>query len=367
MANMWKGKVAVFSKPGVPIEIREEESPNPASNELLVRMEMAGVCGSDAHRLKGDQVALPKPVCFGHEGVGVIEVLGDDITHDSTGSPIKVGDRLYWLPSTPCRKCDACDAKNPLLCKHLNWPVAAGGPNAAAFRELATLKDRCIMIRIPEGTTSESVITFGCAMPTAVTGFKKLGKDLGQNIVIQGSGPVGLASTLLASLSGAKNVIVIGDPERRLDAAKQLGATEVISVSKTTVEERKKRIQEITNDRGATAVVEAAGHPAAFPEGFELLGMGGKYLIMGLYSGNAITPIDPVRINNLNLQIIGSLGIEIESYARTVEIATEHGSRLRFSDLITHRYPLQDLEKAIGSVAKLESVKMIVVPQKSGL
>ena len=147
----------------------------------------------------------------------------------------------------------------------------------------------------------------------------------------------------------------------RLDAAKQLEATEVISVSKTTVEERKKRIQEITNYRGATAVVEAAGHPAAFPEGFELLGMGGKYLIMRLYSGNVITTINLVRINNINLQIIGSLGIEIESYARTVEIATEHGSRLRFSDLITHRYPLQDLEKAIGLVAKLESVKMIVV------
>ncbi|KAI9743706.1 MAG: hypothetical protein M1818_003022 [Claussenomyces sp. TS43310] len=359
---MRQGKVVVFHKPGVPLEIRSEPCPDPAPNEALVRVEMAGVCGSDAHRLSGDINVQSQPVCFGHEGVGVVEALGERMTSDRGGAPLAVGDRVYWAPSTPCGTCEACRASNPMFCKDLNWPVPAGGPNAAAFRDLATLNERMIMYRIPEGTSSAAVITFGCAMPTALRGFQKLG-PLGDNVIIQGAGPVGLASTLLASLAGARNIIVIGAPDNRLDVARKLGATHTISVTATTVPERRELIAKLTEGRRATTVVEAAGRPEAFPEGFDLLGMNGQYLILGLYSGQAVAPIDPVRINNFNLKIIGSLGIDPETYLRTIEIATEHGTRLRFEDLITHRFPLQDIEKAIGTVAQGDSVKTVVVPE----
>jgi 5-exo-hydroxycamphor dehydrogenase len=362
-AGTWKGKVAVFNRPGVPVELREEENPDPAANEVIVRMLMAGVCGTDAHRLSGDVPIQSYPVCFGHEAVGRIEAVGSDVKADSMGRPITVGDRVYWNPSTPCGTCDACEMGSQMLCKDLKWPARAGGPNGAAFREFATLNERNIKIKIPEGTSSESVITFGCAMPTALRGFSRL-SDVGpkSEVVIQGSGPVGLASTLLASLAGAKNIIVIGDPESRLDIASKLGATEVMSISKTTAQERKSRVLELTNARGANIVVEAAGAPKAFPEGFELLGMNGQFLIMGLYSGKAVAPIDPVRINNLNLKIIGTLGIGPEYYFKTVEIATKHGKSLKFESMITHRLALGDLEEAIGTVARGESIKTIVVP-----
>lgn len=354
----------MFEKPGSPLQIREEASPEPANNQILVRLLVAGVCGSDAHRLAGDISVQHKPVCFGHEAVGVIEALGVDVRLDRVGTPIAVGDQLYWMPSTPCGECHECSISNPLYCKDLNWPVPAGGPNAAGFREFATLSDRCMFIRVPEGTSPESVIAFGCAMPTALRGFEKLGK-LGPDIdvVVQGSGPVGLASTLLASLAGARSIIVIGEPDHRLDVARKMGATDTLSVSNTTPQERHARVQELTHNRGAGVVIEAAGAPAAFPEGFNLLGMNGRYLILGLYSGKASTMIDPVRINNFNLQLIGSLGIEAENYARTVRLATEHGHRLRLGDLVTHRFKLQDIEEAIRTVARGESIKTVVVPQ----
>jgi len=248
-----------------------------------------------------------------------------------------------------------------MSCKSVNWPVPAGGPNAAAFREFATISERSIMYKIPEGTSSEAVITLGCAMPTALRGFGKLG-DIGPDVVIQGAGPVGLASILLSSLAGVRNIIVIAKSERRLHFARTFGATETISISSTTASQRRERVLELTNGRGVSVVIEAAGQHDAFPEGFGLLGMNGRYLILGLYSGNAITPIDPVRINNFNLQIIGSLGIEAECYLRTVQIATEYGDQLRFADLITHRFALENVEEAIGTVARGESVKTVVIP-----
>jgi threonine dehydrogenase-like Zn-dependent dehydrogenase len=361
---MPQGKVAVFHKPGIPLEIRVEETPPPLPHEILARVLLAGVCGTDVHRLSGHVPVQPHPVCFGHETVGQIVSLGSDITVDSMGSPIKVGDNLYWNPSTPCGDCDACKRGNQMLCQDLNWPSPAGSPNAAGFREFATLNRKNITVKIPEGTCLESVITFGCAMPTALRGFSKM-KGLGpeSRVVIQGSGPVGLASTLLANLAGAKTIIAIGDPDSRLEITRKLGATETLSVSSMTPAERKERILELTDGKGAEFVIEAAGFPSAFPEGFGLLGMNGQFLIMGLYSGKAGAVIDPVRINNLNLSIVGSLGIREEDYARTVQIATEHGERLKFAHIITHRFPLEKLEEAIGVAARGESIKTVIVPR----
>ncbi|EXJ90153.1 hypothetical protein A1O3_03222 [Capronia epimyces CBS 606.96] len=374
---MRRGKVAIFTKPGAAIQIVEEDSPAPQADQILVRTVMAGVCGSDAHRVRGDMAAPAQPICFGHEAVGVIEALGSEIQTDRMGVPLAVGDLLYWMPSTPCGSCWDCRIANPLRCQHLNWPVAAGGPNAAGFREYATLSKRCTFIRVPAGTAAESVIVFGCAMPTALRGFSRLGgssdNDTNTNttnsfnwndidVVIQGSGPVGLASTLLASLAGARTVTVIGDPASRLEVATRLGATKTLSVAHTTQQQRREEIQQLTRGCGAGVVVEAAGAAAAFPEGFDLLGANGRYLILGLYSGQAATTIDPVRINNLNLSIIGSLGIEIEAYYRTVEIAMHHGPRLGLADLVTHRFPLDKLDEALRLVAEGVPVKAVIVP-----
>jgi 5-exo-hydroxycamphor dehydrogenase len=360
---MREGKVAVFTRRGQPIQIVEEESPDPAPDQILVRMVMAGICGSDAHRVQGDMAAPAQPICFGHEAVGVIEALGSEVQTDRMGAPLAVGDTLYWLPSTPCGTCWECSISNPLRCKDLNWPVPAGGPNAAGFREYATLSRRCTFIRVPPDTKPEGVIVFGCAMPTALRGFSKLGPVGPEtDVVIQGSGPVGLASTLLASLAGARTVTVIGDPDSRLEVATRLGATRTFSVANTTLEERREAIQELTQRRGAGIVVEAAGAAPAFPEGFNLLGANGKYLILGLYSGQAATTIDPVRINNLNLSIIGSLGIEVEGYHRTVEIASKYDSHYRLAELVTHRWPLDRLEEALELVAKGVPVKAVIVP-----
>lgn len=355
------GRVAVLSHGG--INIVTEVCPSPKSDELVARLVVAGICGSDVHRLSGDIAPTDHPICFGHEAVGVIEELGDEIKEDRMGKQLSVGDTIYWCPSTPCGTCRDCASSNPLRCEDLNWPVAAGGPNAAGFRDYATLSRRCTFIRVPESTPPLAVIALGCAMPTAIHGFAKL-QDVGPDtdVMIQGSGPVGLACTLLAYLAGARNIIVIGGPEHRLAAATAVGATKTLSVSSTTVSERAKYIQEVTAGYGPGVVVEAAGAPAAFPEGFNLLGPNGQYLILGLYSGEAACTIDPVRINNFNLRIIGSLGIDPAHYQETVRIASTDGGRIGLSGFVTHVFELDRIEEAIEAVRQGIPIKAVVVP-----
>ncbi|OCK74408.1 5-exo-hydroxycamphor dehydrogenase [Lepidopterella palustris CBS 459.81] len=360
---MRSGKVALFSGPGRPVKIVEEEIGKPASDEILVRVSMAGICGSDVHRLKGDIPFNSEAVCFGHEAVGVIESLGAEVKTDSVGTPLAEGDMLYWMPLAPCGTCWECSNSRSLHCKDLNWPPPPGKPNGAGFRQYATLKKKCIYIRLPPMLAPENVIALGCALPTALRGFKQLGSISPQaDVVIQGSGPVGLACTLLASLAGVRSVIVIGDPAHRLEVACSLGATHTMSVANTTAKMRSEQVKLLTSGLGASIVVEAAGTADAFPQGLDLLGMNGRYLIMGLYSGEALCSINPVRICSLNLHIIGSLGIDVNSFQATVDIASKHGHRLRFADLITHRFPLDQLQEALVLAGQGVTIKAVIVP-----
>ncbi|MES2169171.1 MAG: zinc-binding dehydrogenase, partial [Actinomycetota bacterium] len=234
-------------------------------------------------------------------------------------------------------------------------------PNPAGFQEVATLGPRNIVFRIPDSTPDEAVIAFGCAMPTALAGFRRLGPLRG-SVLVQGCGPVGLASVVTAALAGARQIVVIGAPDSRLDVALRLGATQVIPLDGTTIESRRELIMRLTDNHGLDAVIEAAGHPSAFGEGFDLLAPNGRYLILGLYSGQAVLPVDLVRVNNRNLRIIGSLGALEEDYRRTVEIATEYGERLDFAGLVTHRFPLDRTEEAIRFAATGMPVKTVITP-----
>jgi 5-exo-hydroxycamphor dehydrogenase len=216
--------------------------------------------------------------------------------------------------------------------------------------------------RVPDSTSSDAAIAFGCAMPTALHGMQRLTGVAGANVVIQGAGPVGLAACVLCSIGGARSITVIGDPPQRLEFARRFGANHTIGVANTTMQERSDRIMALTGGRGGDVVVEAAGRIEAFPEGLDLVANHGRYLIMGLYSGTTTTPLNPVRINNRNLSILGSLGNAPSVYKEAVDIATEHGRRLDFEALVTHRFPLEQTETAINCARQGESIKAVVTP-----
>jgi 5-exo-hydroxycamphor dehydrogenase len=352
---MRTGRRVVFVEPKRPLEIREVEVGEPAAGGLLVRTRVAGVCGSDAHRLDGDIAQKGYPVAFGHEGVGVIEALGDGVTADRAGMPVAVGDAVYWLPGSY----EGQDSTS-----ERSWPPSAALPSAAAYQDYATLSPASPFFRIPDHVDPEHVIAFGCAMPTAIGGHRRLGGvQPGQTVVVQGCGPVGLASTLLAGLSAARQVIVIGAPANRLEAARRLGATRTIELEATTVAERVAAVRDATDGRGADVVLECAGRTPAFGEALQLLAPNGSLVVLGLYSGHGTVELDPFRLNNLSQRIIGSLGcVDDSDYLTVIRLAERFGDQLGFTDLITHRFPLTRTEDAIASVRTGEAIKAVVVP-----
>jgi threonine dehydrogenase-like Zn-dependent dehydrogenase len=357
---MWVGSQAVFERPGKPLEIAEFVTPDPRPDEMVVRVDLAGVCGTDAHRLAGDIPAPDVPISIGHEAVGTVVALGSGLATDRAGEPLEVGSRVYWTPGGPCGRCREC-TMHIYGCSRMRYPLPADEPNPATYKQYAMLDVIIPVFRVPDEVSNEAVIAFGCALPTAVSAHSRAGAiRSGDTVVVQGSGPVGLAITLLAALSPAQRVIVIGAPRRRLDRASALGATDLISIEETTPAARRERVLDLTDGRGADVVFEAAGRLEAFTEGIPLLARRGRYVVTGLYSGSGTVPFNPVVINNRNLTIVGSLYSSPEMTYRALQLVARHGDRLDFAALVDRRFALEQTEEAIATAVRGEATKAVL-------
>jgi 5-exo-hydroxycamphor dehydrogenase len=365
MANR-TSKRAVLVKPNQPIEVWDRPIRSPGAGEALLRVQFAGVCGTDVHLWRGE-FPLPGPVVLGHEGVATVEELGDGVTADYAGVPVKRGDRVYWVPLHPCHRCYDCTVERQFTqCDHALAALFrdASEPPSACYTELAWLPAGMAFYRIPDDTPSEAVIAFGCAMPTMLMGLERLGGiAVNQTVAVQGCGPVGLAATLLARASGAREVIVLGAPRRRLEMAKRLGATATIDLDEVkAADERVGRVRELTGGRGAEVVIEAAGAVGAFAEGIQIAAKGGRYLIVGLWSAPGTVPVEPRYLNNMNLRIIGTALFEARHVHGAIRVARRHHRELPMAEAVTHRFPLAESHKALEAVAALQSVKAVVLP-----
>ncbi|MFB9743073.1 zinc-binding dehydrogenase [Pseudonocardia sulfidoxydans] len=360
------GRRAVLVKPHQPVEIWESPVEPPTGADVLVEVEMAGVCGTDHHYFIGE-VDLPGPMVFGHEGIGRVVELGPEAQTDCVGDPIKPGDRVYWVPLKPCHRCHACTIlEDTSLCPHQS-PGRFRDPRLtpyATYTDFALLPPGMAFFKVPEGTPSEAVIAFGCAMPTMLHAIERLGEiRLGDSVVVQGCGPVGLAATLLARLAGAGDITVIGAPDARLEMARRLGATSTIDLdAAATSAERAEAVLDASDGRGADIVIEAAGKLAAFGEGMQLVARGGRYLVVGLWSAPGRAPIEPRHVNNTNIRIIGSALSRPRHIHQAVQVARRHHERLPLAEAVSHRFGLAQAQQAIESAGRQETVKAVIEP-----
>ena len=336
-----KSKAAMLVEYGKPLEIREFPIPEVEPNGILVKVEMAGICGTDVHQWRGDLAVkrAPLPLVPGHESVGRIIELGKGRVKDSAGQPLSIGDRIMWS-HVSCGNCYACNIlKQPVLCEN-RFGYGYNNSLTGSFAEYEYVIPLAQVVKVPPLLSNEEVVGVCCAFRSVVGAFERLvGIGTQSIVVIQGSGPVGLYSVLMSNLSGAAKTITIGAPDLRLSLARKWGADYVLNIEEIIdPAKRSERIREITEGRGADIVVEASGVPSAFNEGLEMLRRGGRYLVIGQTSPKDIQ-ITPATIVWKNCEIIGQCGAEIGHYYRALQIVKNNRQRYPFADLITKRLP----------------------------
>jgi len=182
---------------------------------------------------------------------------------------------------------------------------------------------------------------------------------LGDRVVVQGAGPVGLSACALAAASGASWVGIIDAVPHRLKAAKKMGADTLISLDSDVIS----AVHQATGGRGADVVIEASGSPAAVPMGCRLARDGGRYIVVGQYSDNGPAEINPHwDINRRHLTIQGCWGVDFNHVYRAMEALARFGGRFNWTDTISACYKLEDAGAALAAVESREVVKALIVP-----
>lgn len=351
-----------------PLELRRY--PLPVEIEpgaALVKVEMAGICGTDVHLWKG-QLQIPRPIILGHETVGVIARMGEGLEKDWTGASLREGDRVTWSAGMLCGHCYNCTViRQPTRCLNRSaYGISFNSDDAPHFSggyaEYIYLRPGTAIFKLSD-VSSEAVIGAGCALVTAIHGLERMEINWGDTVVIQGSGAVGLAALAVAKSSGASTTIVIGSPESRLDLARAFGADYTINIEDfADSAARLNQVKQLTKGFGTDAVIECVGSPSVVPEGFEMCRDGGKYLVLGHYGDAGAAPINPHIITRKQLTVYGSWASEPRHMAAAIEFLRKQRERFPFDRLVTHRFPLERANEALETTAQWVSGKSVIVP-----
>jgi L-iditol 2-dehydrogenase len=363
-------RAAVMTGPERPIELWEIGDPAIEPGGVLLETVASEVCGTDVHLYHGRLAGVPYPIIPGHVSVGrVLEANGVD--RDTLGAPLGPGDVVtFYDVHETCHACYYClVARQPNRCPHRRvygiTYSAHDGP-LGGWAERIYLKPGVRIVKLPEPLEPDDVIGGGCGLFTGFAAVERGDLAMGDTVLVQGTGPVGLAAIAFAALRGAGTVVAIGDPAARLELARTLGADVALSVGANPAAEREAVIRELTDGRGVDVAIECAGNPEALPEGFRLLRDGGVYVIAGHYTDVGTTTINPhVDINRKHAEVRGRWGLEFQHLYRALRLLAKHRERLPFSRVIGRRYGLERAARALADVEALAVTKAVITPDQS--
>ena len=352
-------RAVVLSEFNTPLGIETVPVPEPGPGAVVARVGLSGVCGTDVHLHHG-QLPIPLPIVLGHEGVGRVWHLGEGVTTDFSGNPLREGDAIAWSSNIPCGQCYWCVvAGQRTLCETRKvygvnqrfdeFPGLSGG-----WAEAIYLQPGSAIFRLHDNLSPEEMIALGCAGPTVVHGVIEVaGITAGDTVVVQGSGPVGIASAMYAHLAGASRVILVGGPSGRLDLAREIGVGDVhidIFEFRDAAERIRLVLDATPGRRGADVVLECAGVPEAVVEGWEMARRGGTFLALGQYTDRGAVSLNPHLVTRKQLRIVGSWGFAEKHYLGHIEALPRLAARFDLPRLIT-RYNLEDANDALRDMA----------------
>jgi threonine dehydrogenase-like Zn-dependent dehydrogenase len=354
---------------GEPLAIEEFELPSAIeAGSMVVASRYGGVCGTDLHLQQGD-LEVPTPLVLGHEGLGTVHELGPGVTHDVNGARLHPGDWVMWASSISCGRCVPCRMYgDQMLCENrltygVNRPTTDAPALSGSWAEYIYLRPGTTVVKLPEGIEPLAAMSLACAGPTMVRALlERRPVRLGEVVVVQGSGPVGLAASALAHLSGAAKVILAGGPEARLALAAELGIGDryVNVVESDDPAAALAHVVELTGGRGADLVVECTGVPRAIGQGLRFARRGGSYLVVGQYTDSGDATINPHQIVYRRLDVVGSWAFSGTHLATYVALLPQLLAQFDLARLVTS-YPLVDHAKALSDVAAGTVMKAVLV------
>ncbi len=333
-------------------DVRLEEMPRPAigPGEALMRVEAAGICGTDVMEwYRRDRV----PLVLGHEVAGEIVEVGAGVTK------CKVGDRVAAAHHVPCHTCRYCLAGHATACETLLKKTHFHPGGFAEHVRLPAINVDRGLFPLPDSVSYEEG-TFVEPLACVVRGQRATGMKPGRSVMVIGSGIAGLLHVQLACALGAGRVFATDISEYRLEAAKNLGADAAINGR----EDVPARLRELNDGMPADVVILATGAPEAIEQAFRCLERGGTMLV---FAGTDEGVTYSLSINDVfwrrEIALVSTYAGDRRDHMQALELI--RAGRVPVKDMITHRFPLAGAQKGFGLVAAADgSLKVIIEPQK---
>lgn len=316
------------------ISIEELDVPTiQRASDAIVRITLSTICGSDLHLIHGQTVVDPESP-IGHECVGLIEAIGEDV------STFKVGDRVIVPTFVHCGNCFYCRKGSTSQCEKggiIGFGSIRGGLGGAQTEYVRVPFADMSLVKTPDMLTDEDVLFVGDVVATAYFALENVPIKPGDTVAIVGPGPIGLCVQEIAPVFGAGKIIMIGTRDYRLTVARERGATIVNPNHENAVA----KVMELTDGYGADVVVECAGNPEAFKIAFESVRKGGSVSLMGMWGEPVEVPLNEMVMNNIT--IFTGL-VDCDRLHETVKLI--EAGRINTNFLITHRMKLDDILEA---------------------
>ena len=339
-------KALVFHGPG---KRSWEDKPRPSIDkptDAVVRITHTTICGTDLHILNGDVPAVEDGRTLGHEGVGVVEEIGEGVSN------IKVGDEVLISCVTSCGRCDYCKRGIYAHCRDGGWILGHLIDGTQAEYVRIPHADNSLF-PLPDDMNREAAVMLSDILPTGhEIGALNGEVTLGDTVVIVGAGPIGLAALMTSRFYSPARIIMVDPDENRLAMAKQLGATDVISSNPVEA------ILALTGGEGVDVAMEAVGIPETFDVCQQIVRAGGHIANMGVHGKSVDLQLQDLWIKNITLRT----GLVSTNTIPVLMRAVESGD-VEPAELVTHRFKLDEIEKAydiFSDAAKEKAIKMIL-------
>ena len=358
-------RAAVCYEFGKPLVIENIEIDPPQAGEVRVKVVACAICHSDVHKIRGDWGGK-LPTVAGHEAAGVVEAVGPGVTL------VKPGDHVVISLLRACGRCFFCNQGQPHLCSaefalttQSRLHAADGtsieqGIKVAGFAEYAVV-DQSQLVSIPKDMPLDSASLLACGVITglgAVVNTAKVGP--GQSVVVIGVGGVGLNAIQGAALSGADPIIAVDLLDSKLEAARAFGATHAVNGRDSAAVSEK--VLSLTGGRGADYVFITVGSPAAVAQGIPLTRRGGTLVLVGIPDDKATHPLPLAQTVWREQRILGSSMGSTRLSTQVPQLVSLYlGGRLKLDELISARYPLEQINEAIASMETGQALRNVIM------
>ena len=337
-------KALVKTKPQCGLELSDVPEPKPGINDVLIRVDRTGICGTDLHIYKWDawaQKTIPVPMVVGHEFVGEIVEVGSNVLD------FHPGDVVSGEGHVVCGRCRNCMAGRRHLCADTK---GIGVNRPGAFAEYLALPMTNVWQHVPgiDRDVASIFDPFGNAVHTALS-FPVLGED----VLITGAGPIGIMAVAIVKHAGARFVVVTDVNDYRLGLAMKMGATVALNVTNGNLRDVQRQLG---MKEGFDVGLEMSGNPAAFRSMIDNMCHGGKIAVLGIPSEQMAIDWNKVVFNMLTIK--GIYGREMYETWYKMTVMLESG--LNIAPVITHRYHYTEFEKGFAAMMSGQSGKVVL-------